>query len=286
MAEVIYGSELSQEIRDEMRQQIEAIKQSGNRVPCLAVVLVGDNPASISYVKGKEKACASVGIHSVELTLPSSISQEELNNELQRLSNDPGVDGILLQLPLPKGLDENEAVSYISSNKDVDGLTPVNFGKLFLNEPAFAPCTPSGILELLKRMHCDPKGKHAVVIGRSKLVGTPVARLLQNANATVTICHSHTKNLKEITRMADILIVAIGSPKFIDASYVKEDAYVIDVGVNRLEDGHLCGDVDFESVKEHCRAITPVPKGVGPMTITMLLKNTIEAYQRGYCNGK
>ena len=173
MAEVIYGSELSQEIRDEMRQQIDAIKQSGNRVPCLAVVLVGDNPASISYVKGKEKACASVGIHSVELTLPASISQEELNSELQRLSNDPGVDGILLQLPLPKGLDENEAVSYISSNKDVDGLTPVNFGKLFLNEPAFAPCTPSGILELLKRMHCDPKGKHAVVIGRSKLVGTP-----------------------------------------------------------------------------------------------------------------
>lgn len=281
MAEVIYGSELSKELREEMRLEVEAIKQSGKRVPCLAVVLVGDNPASLSYVKGKKKACESVGFKSVEIDMEASTTQEELNAELKKLSFDPNVDGILLQLPLPKGLNENEAISYIISGKDVDGLTPLNFGKLFLNETSFAPCTPSGIMELLKRMNCDPDGKYAVVVGRSKLVGTPVARLLQDANATVTICHSHTKNLKDFTKKADILIAAVGSPKMFDETYVNENAYVIDVGVNRLEDGHLCGDVDFERVKDHCKAITPVPKGVGPMTITMLLENTLKAYKRG-----
>lgn len=280
MAEIVYGSELSRELREEMKEQVEAIRNSGRRVPCLAVVIVGDNPASLSYVKGKQKACASIGIDSVEVALDGTVTQETLQDELIRLSNDDSVDGILLQLPLPKGLDENSAIQCISSEKDVDGLTPINFGKMFLNEPSFQPCTPEGIMELLKRMHCDPDGKYAVVVGRSKLVGTPVARLLQDANATVTICHSHTKNLREYTKKADILIAAVGKAKLFDETYVKEDAYVIDVGVNRMDDGHLCGDVNFERVKDYCKAITPVPKGVGPMTITMLLRNTIEAYER------
>lgn len=284
MAEIIYGSELGKELKEKMKEKIDAIRESGKRIPKLAVVIVGDNPASLSYVKGKEKACASIGMDSLEVALDKTISQKELEDKLRELSYDPTVDGILLQLPLPKGLDENSAIQCIIPGKDVDGLTPINFGKLFLGEESFQPCTPSGIMELLKRMGCDPDGKYAVVVGRSKLVGTPVARLLQDANATVTICHSHTKNLKEITKQADILIAAIGSPKFFDETYVREDAYVIDVGVNRLEDGHLCGDVDFEKVKDHCKAITPVPKGVGPMTITMLLENTLKSYMKGIEN--
>lgn len=282
MGAVIYGSELSKELREQMRLEVEQIKQSGKRIPCLAVVLVGDNPASISYVKGKKKACESVGFKSVEIDMDADTTQAELNETLKKLSSDDSIDGILLQLPLPKNLDEYEAISYISCDKDVDGLTPLNFGNLFLNAPSFAPCTPSGIMELLKRMDCDPDGKYAVVVGRSKLVGTPVARLLQNANATVTICHSHTKNLREITKQADILIAAVGSPKLFDETYVNENAYVIDVGVNRMDDGHLCGDVDFDKVKDHCKAITPVPKGVGPMTITMLLENTLKSYKRSH----
>lgn len=281
MAEIVYGSELSKKLRDQMRLYIDELKKQGKRVPCLAVVIVGDDPASQSYIKGKKKACESVGIASVEYALEATSTQQTLEDTLLRLSNDNNVDGILLQLPLPAGFDESAALQCIVSQKDVDGLTPMNFGKLFLGEDGYQPCTPSGIMELLKRMHCDPDGKYAVVVGRSKLVGTPVARLLQNANATVTICHSHTSNLREITKQADILIVAVGKPKLFDETYVKEDAYVIDVGVNRLEDGHLCGDVDFDRVKDHCKAITPVPKGVGPMTITMLLKNTIRAYERG-----
>lgn len=286
MGIVIYGSDLSKQRRGEMKEYIAKLKLTGKRVPCLAVVLVGDNPASISYVKGKKKACDSIGMDSVEITMDALTSQFVLNEKLKELSMNPQIDGILLQLPLPNHLDEDEAISNIIPEKDVDGLTVSNIGRLFLGRDCFAPCTPSGIMELLKQMKCDPDGKHAVVVGRSKLVGTPVARLLQNANATVTICHSHTKNLREITKQADILIVAIGKAKLIDKTYVKEDAYVIDVGVNRMEDGHLCGDVDFESVKDACKAITPVPKGVGPMTITMLLKNTILAYERGIEYGK
>lgn len=280
MSRIIYGSDLSLEMREAMKQQIERIKNTGRRVPCLAVVLAGDDPASLSYVKGKEKACDNVGIHSIMRKLPEDVSQEELEWNLHDLSNDPDVDGILLQLPLPKGLDENAAINCINPDKDVDGLTPVNFGRLFLGETSFQPCTPSGVMEILRKMECPVDGMHAVVAGRSKLVGTPVARLLQDANATVTICHSHTKDLRRFTKEADILIAAIGKPKYFDASYIKEGAYVIDVGVNRLPDGHLCGDVDFDDVKDHVTAITPVPKGVGPMTITMLLQNTIHAYER------
>lgn len=280
MSRIIYGSDLSREMRETMKEQIERIRNTGRRVPCLAVVLAGDDPASLSYVKGKEKACANVGIHSIMRKLPEDVSQEELEWNLHDLSNDPDVDGILLQLPLPKGLDENAAINCINPDKDVDGLTPINFGRLFLGETSFQPCTPSGVMEILRKMECPVDGMHAVVVGRSKLVGTPVARLLQDANATVTICHSHTKDLRRFTKEADILIAAIGKPKYFDASYIKEGAYVIDVGVNRLPDGHLCGDVDFDDVKDHVTAITPVPKGVGPMTITMLLQNTIHAYER------
>ncbi|MBQ9327327.1 MAG: bifunctional methylenetetrahydrofolate dehydrogenase/methenyltetrahydrofolate cyclohydrolase FolD [Solobacterium sp.] len=278
MGTVIYGSELSQELRDQLRARIDSLKEQGKRVPCLAVILVGDNPASISYVRGKGKACESVGMKNREIDLPADISMEELKSVIQSLNEDPEVDGILLQLPLPGGLSDTEAILTIDPRKDVDGLHPINIGNFYLNEPCFVPCTPMGIMELLKRMNCDPDGKTAVVLGRSKLVGTPVARLLQNANATVTVCHSHTEHLAEVCASADILIAAIGKPKFVTEEFVKEGAYVIDVGVNRLEDGHLCGDTDFEAIKEKAGYITPVPKGVGPMTITSLLINTLKAY--------
>ena len=261
MTQIIYGSELAMQYRLQMQEEIEEIRKNGKRVPCLAVVLAGDNPASVSYIRGKEKACAAIGMDSVLKKLPADVSQQELENVLKKLSDDSAIDGILLQLPLPSGLDENSAINCISPEKDVDGLTPINFGRMFLGEKSF------------------PEGKHAVVVGRSKLVGTPVARLLQNANATVTICHSHTRDLARYTKEADILICAIGKAEMIDSSYIKEGAFVVDVGVNRKEDGHLCGDVKFDEVKDHCTAITPVPKGVGPMTITMLLRNTLIAYK-------
>ncbi len=276
---IIYGSELSKELKQGMKVQVDAWKAEGKRVPCLSVILAGDDPASLSYVKGKEKACSEIGILSQMHHLPADVSQEELEQCIRQCSEDPAVDGILVQLPLPKGLKDEQAISCIDPRKDVDGLHPMNVGKFFMNQPSFVPCTPLGIMEILHKMGVDPDGMHAVVVGRSKLVGTPVARLLQNANATVTICHSHTKDLKEVTRNADILIAAVGKAKMLDASYIKEGAYVVDVGVNRTEDGHLVGDCDFDSMVEKAAAITPVPKGVGPMTITMLLKNTLQAYQ-------
>lgn len=279
MTQVIYGTELAAKIRESMRQEIADLVNRGERVPCLAAVLVGNNPASISYIKGKEKACQAIGMKSVMKLLDEDITQQQLEEVLKELSEDDSVDGILLQLPLPDGLDENSAINCINPDKDVDGLTPINFGRMFLGERSFRPCTPSGIMAILDAMGCEIEGKHAVVVGRSKLVGTPVARLLQDANATVTICHSRTKDLRRFTKEADILIAAVGKAKLFDASYIKEGAYVVDVGVNRLDDRHLCGDVDFDDVKDHCTAITPVPKGVGPMTITMLLKNTLIAYR-------
>lgn len=277
---IIYGTELAQRLREEMKQEIAKIVEAGKRVPCLAVVIAGEDPASLSYVKGKEKACQAIGMKSVMRQLRYDVTQECLEQEILALSNDPTVDGILLQLPLPKGLDENRAIACISPDKDVDGLTPINFGRMFLGEDSFRPCTPSGVMAILEAMDCNPEGKHAVVVGRSKLVGTPVARLLQDANATVTICHSYTRDLKKFTKEADILIAAVGKAHLFDSSYIKEGAYVVDVGVNRMEDGKLTGDVDFADVKDHCAAITPVPKGVGPMTITMLLQNTLKAYRR------
>ena len=278
MGTVIYGSEVSAELRQKIADRIKQLREDGKRIPCLAVILVGNNPASLSYVTGKAKACASVGMKNREIHLPETTGMEELKRVIQEQNDDPEVDGILLQLPLPNGLLETEAILTIDPRKDVDGLHPLSIGNFYLNEPGFVPCTPLGIMELLERMNCQIEGMRAVVIGRSKLVGTPVARLLQNRGATVTVCHSKTRDLASICREADILVAAIGKPKYVTADYVKEGAFVIDVGINRMEDGHLCGDVDFESVRDKAGYITPVPKGVGPMTITMLLVNTLQAY--------
>ena len=278
MGTVIYGSEVSAELRQKIADRIKQLREDGKRIPCLAVILVGNNPASLSYVTGKAKACASVGMKNREIHLPETTGMEELKRVIQEQNDDPEVDGILLQLPLPNGLLETEAILTIDPKKDVDGLHPLSIGNFYLNEPGFVPCTPLGIMELLERMNCQIEGMRAVVIGRSKLVGTPVARLLQNRGATVTVCHSKTRDLASICREADILVAAIGKPKYVTADYVKEGAFVIDVGINRMEDGHLCGDVDFESVRDKAGYITPVPRGVGPMTITMLLVNTLQAY--------
>jgi methylenetetrahydrofolate dehydrogenase (NADP+)/methenyltetrahydrofolate cyclohydrolase len=282
MAVVIYGSEVSRRLKEEMKEEISGYLSQGMRAPQLGVILVGDNPASVSYVRGKKKAAEAVGISLNLIHMPEETAQDELERAITGLNDDADTDGILIQLPLPKGhgLDENRAVQLVDPGKDVDGLHPVNVGLLHSGLDGFVPCTPIGIMQILKEMGCDPDGKRAVVVGRSKLVGSPVARLLQNANATVTVCHSHTKDLKEICRNADILIAAIGRPKYITAEYIKKGAYVVDVGVNRMEDGHLCGDVDFEAVQDIAGAITPVPKGVGPMTICSLLANTLKAYRR------
>lgn len=272
---VVYGSELSKELKDNLKLEIEGIK---GRKPTLAVILVGEDPASMSYVRGKNKACVEVGMECRQIDLPESTTQEELINLVKELNIDNSIDGILVQLPLPKHIDQKVVLQTIDYNKDVDGLHVINAGKLFLGEDGFVPCTPLGIMKLLERMNCEIAGKEVVVIGRSNLVGLPVSRLLTKAHATVTICHSKTKNLSEVTRRADILVVAMGKAKFVKADFVKEGAYVIDVGVNRV-DGKLCGDVDFDEVAPKCSAITPVPKGVGPMTITMLLYNTLKAYK-------
>ena len=279
MGQIVYGSELSKEKKEALKERIEGIKKQGKRLPCLAVILVGDDPASLSYVTAKEKACTEVGMLSKMYTLPGSASQQELEDTIFKCNDDDEVDGILMQLPLPKGLDEERALRLIDPSKDVDGLHPLNVARLHLNKPGFVPCTPRGIIELLRKMEVDLDGKNAVVVGRSQLVGSPVAKLLLNENATVTTCHSHTKDLKAVCKMADVLVVAIGRAKMITEDYVKEGAYVIDVGVNRLEDGKLCGDVDFDNVVDKVAAITPVPKGVGPMTICMLLENTLKAYE-------
>lgn len=275
---VLYGSEVSTELKDKMKEKVSAWEAEGKRKPCLAVILAGDDPASMSYVKGKEKACESVGVENRTFYLPEDVTQDKLEALIRKCNADPTVDGILVQLPLPKGLDENHALDTISPDKDVDGLHPVNVGKFYLGENGLIPCTPLGVMELIHRTGISIEGKRAVVIGRSRLVGAPVARLLQDEQATVTICHSHTKNLAEVCKEADILVAAIGKPKFITKEFVKEGAVVMDVGINRV-DGKLCGDVDFESVKDIASFITPVPKGVGPMTICMLLSNTLKAYE-------
>lgn len=278
--EIIYGSELSQKIKEELKQEIEKLQKEGKRLPVLSVILVGDNPASQSYVKSKANACASIGMENRTIRMPGSTTQQELLEEVKRQNEDPEVDGILVQLPLPSHLDEVSVIDAISSDKDVDGLHPVNAGKLLTGRDGFVPCTPLGVMEMLASIgYTDLSGLNAVVIGRSNLVGKPLSLLLQKQNATVMMAHSRTAHLKELCQQADILIAAIGKPKKITADYIKEGAVVIDVGINRMEDGKLCGDVDFEAVKEKTKAITPVPKGVGPMTVCMLLKNTLKAYK-------
>lgn len=278
--EIIYGSELSQKIKAELKQEIKKLQKEGKRLPVLSVILVGDNPASQSYVKSKANACASIGMENRTICMPGSTTQQELLEEVQRQNEDPEVDGILVQLPLPSHLDEVSVIDAISPDKDVDGLHPVNAGKLLTGRDGFVPCTPLGVMQMLTSIgYADLSGLNAVVIGRSNLVGKPLSLLLQKQNATVTMAHSRTAHLKEICQQADILIAAIGKPKKITADYIKEGAVVIDVGINRMEDGKLCGDVDFEAIKEKTKAITPVPKGVGPMTVCMLLKNTLKAYK-------
>ncbi|RKQ37751.1 bifunctional methylenetetrahydrofolate dehydrogenase/methenyltetrahydrofolate cyclohydrolase FolD [Oceanobacillus halophilus] len=276
-AEVINGRDLAQEIRLELKDEVSKMIQEEGVTPHLTVVLVGDNPASKSYVKGKEKAAKEVGISSSLVELPETTSEEELLNLIHKLNEDKTVNGILVQLPLPNHIREQKVIEMINPNKDVDGFHPVNIGRMMLGEDTFLPCTPYGIITMLKSRNISIEGKHAVVIGRSNIVGKPVGQLLLNENATVTYCHSRTANLKEFTTKADILIVAIGKPNVVTAEDIKDGAVVIDVGINRLETGKLTGDVDFDSAADKASFITPVPKGVGPMTIAMLLKNTIKA---------
>ena len=274
-ATIIDGKKTSSDIKAELAEEVAELKKTGIE-PGLTVVLVGDDPASHVYVKNKEKACELIGIRSVKHQLPVSTSQEELLALVNDLNNDDTVDGILVQLPLPEQIDEHAVLLAIDPAKDVDGFHPINVGQLMIGESIFESCTPSGVIELLKRYDIEISGSHAVIVGRSNIVGKPAAMLLLHNNATVEICHSRTKDLAAETRRADILVAAIGKPKFITADMVKPGAAVIDVGMNRTDDG-LCGDVDFEAVKEVASAITPVPGGVGPMTIAILMRNTVAA---------
>lgn len=278
MAKIIDGKAISAAIKDELKEQVKAYKEQGIEIT-LAVVKVGNDPASAVYVRNKEKACEYVGITSRTLALPEETTEEELLKVVEDLNNDSAVNGILVQLPLPKHIDESKILLAIDSNKDVDGFHPVNVGKMVIGEDVFLPCTPAGIIEMLKRSDVDITGKECVVIGRSNIVGKPMSILMLKENATVTIAHSRTKDLKEVTKRADILIAAIGKAKFVTSDYVKDGAVVIDVGMDRDEDGKLCGDVDFASVEKIASAITPVPGGVGPMTVTMLLVNCLRSVE-------
>lgn len=278
MAKIIDGKAISATIKDELKEQVKAYKEQGIEIT-LAVVKVGNDPASAVYVRNKEKACEYVGITSRTLALPEETTEEELLKVVEDLNNDSAVNGILVQLPLPKHIDESKILLAIDSNKDVDGFHPVNVGKMVIGEDAFLPCTPAGIIEMLKRSDVDITGKECVVIGRSNIVGKPMSILMLKENATVTIAHSRTKDLKEVTKRADILIAAIGKAKFVTDEYVKDGAVVIDVGMDRDENGKLCGDVDFASVEKKASAITPVPGGVGPMTVTMLLVNCLRSVE-------
>lgn len=274
---IIDGKLVSSEIRKSLKSEVDSIKTEYNKVPGLAVIIVGNNPASEVYVRNKERACAEIGIRSLRYSLPEDISEKEILDIISELNSDPDVNGILVQLPLPKGLDENKILSSINVNKDVDGFSAYQTGRLTLGQDALTSCTPTGIMELLKYYNVDPTGKHAVVVGRSNIVGKPMSLLLLKANATVTVCHSKTKNIADITKSGDIVVVAIGKPGFLSADMIKEDAVVIDVGITRTENG-LKGDVDYEEVSNKASLITPVPGGVGPMTITMLMSNTVKAF--------
>lgn len=276
MAKIIDGKLISKQIKDELKSKVEKLKSEGKEV-CLAVIQVGCDPASTVYVGNKKKACEYIGIKSVAYELPEETTEEELLEIIDRLNKDDSVHGILVQLPVPKHINEEHIINAISPAKDVDGFHPASVGALSIGKKGFVSCTPAGIIQLLKRSRIEIEGKECVVIGRSNIVGKPMAMLLLRENGTVTVCHSRTKNLKEVCKRADILVVAIGKPKMIDASYVKEGATVIDVGIHRNENGKLCGDVDYESVEPVAGAITPVPGGVGPMTIAMLMNNCVEA---------
>lgn len=279
MLKLIDGKQLAQKRREEIKQAVEELKTQGI-TPGLAVILVGEDPASQVYVRNKEKACHEVGFYSEVYRLPEDTSQEDLLNLIERLNNDEKIHGLLVQLPVPKHIDEKAVIHAISPKKDVDGFLPENLGSLLIGEPAFEPCTPKGCIELIKESGIDITGKKAVVVGRSNIVGKPVAMMLLRENATVTICHSKTRNLKEELLAADIVVAAIGRANFITGDMIKDGAVVIDVGINRLPDGKMAGDVDRASLEGRDCWLTPVPGGVGPMTITMLMKNTLESATR------
>lgn len=278
MAAIIDGKQISKQIKDELKEQVAAYRAQGTEI-ALAVIQVGNDPASTVYVGNKKKACEYIGIQSVSYELPEETTEEELLAIIDKLNHDDSIYGILVQLPVPKHINENHIIQAIDPKKDVDGFHPQSVGALSIGQAGFVSCTPAGIIQLLKRSGIAIEGKECVVLGRSNIVGKPMAMLLLRENGTVTVCHSRTRNLKEVTRRADILVVAIGRPKMIDASYVKEGAVVIDVGIHRDENNKLCGDVDYASVEPVASAITPVPGGVGPMTIAMLMHNCVEAVE-------
>ncbi len=278
-AKIIDGKAIAEEIRADLKADVEKLKSEG-LTPGLAVILVGDDSASDTYVRMKAKACENIGMYSEVIRMPENTAEVDLIEKIKQLNNRTDIHGILVQLPLPSQINEQTVIDHISEEKDVDGFTPHNVGNLVIQNDGFIPCTPYGIVELIKRTGTDIEGKHAVVVGRSNIVGKPVAILLLQENATVTICHSKTKQLSDVTKLADILVVAVGKAEVIKKDHVKPGAVVIDVGMNRLADGKLVGDVHFNSVKDIASFITPVPKGVGPMTITMLLFNTIKAAKK------
>lgn len=277
MPTIIDGKAISTQIKDELKEQVAKMKAEGITL-CLAVIQVGADPASCVYVRNKKKACEYIGIESLSYELPEETTQEELLNLIKELNARKDVNGILVQLPLPKALDEEKILDAIDPLKDVDGFHPMNVGNLSIGRKGFVSCTPAGVIQLLKRSGIQIEGKECVVVGRSNIVGKPMSMLLLRENGTVTTAHSRTKNLQEVTRRADILVAAVGKPRMITADYVKDGAVVIDVGIHRNEDNKLCGDVDYENVAPKCSAITPVPGGVGPMTIAMLMKNCVESY--------
>ena len=279
MSSIIDGKAVSLAVKEELKARISELAGEGKRIPCLAVIIVGDNPASRSYVRGKIKAAEFVGMDSRLIELPENVQEEALLKEIAALNADPLVDGILVQLPLPAHICEDRVIDAISVEKDVDGFHPQNVAALWLGRPCIVPCTPKGIIHLIRSTGVEVSGRKAVVVGRSNIVGKPVAKLLLDLNATVTIAHSRTRDLAALTREADILVAAVGRPRMIKGDMVKPGAVVIDVGINRTEDGHLVGDVDFESASAIAGWITPVPGGVGPMTIAMLMQNTLEAYR-------
>lgn len=276
MAKILDGKAVSQRIKDELKIEVENLKKEGKTVG-LAVIIVGDNPASRIYVNNKKKACEQLGIHSEEFALPAETTEEELKALVEKLNADDNIDGILVQLPLPKHINEEAVINTISAKKDVDAFHPSNVGKIMIGNYDFLPCTPAGVMELVAESGISVEGKNCVVVGRSNIVGKPQAMLLLQKNGTVTICHSRTKDLAAVTREADILVAAVGVPELIKGDMIKEGAVVIDVGMNRLPDKKLVGDVDFAECEKKAAAITPVPGGVGPMTIAMLMKNTVKA---------
>ncbi|KRF49668.1 MULTISPECIES: bifunctional methylenetetrahydrofolate dehydrogenase/methenyltetrahydrofolate cyclohydrolase FolD [Peribacillus] len=284
-AQIINGKEIAESVRQEISKEVQQLREK-NVVPGLAVILVGDNQASQTYVRHKQKACEDLGMHSVLIKKPADLSQEELIQSIAELNQDDSIHGILVQLPLPGHIQEKAIIEAISPEKDVDGFHPINIGRMMTGQDAFLPCTPYGVMVMLEYIDYDLEGKHVVIVGRSNIVGKPAGQLFLNANATVTYCHSRTKDLAYYTKQADVVVAAVGKRDTITSDHIKEGAIVIDVGMNRNDEGKLCGDVAFDEVKNKASYITPVPKGVGPMTITMLMKNTVKSAQKALESNK